>query len=1705
MAQSYDQNIALLGIGLDSQPAVKAVGEIKQALNELKDSSDTIKKATRDLGTQLGKAFNGVKFPEIPDKFADKLKAVGDAMTAVSTIDSATVQTAVAALNGLKKISLPDARVPKYLVSLAEGVNAFARAGGGASTTNISNLIASLNTLTRLNVPAQENIDRLKGFVNAINGLNLRSVSARGADAMGKVADSLSAVVTKFEAVKPPTTGRTALIKTFLTEIGTIAFPEIQTRNVNALGRVAQMIADGVVTFAGIMPPDRQKASDIKAFFTDLGKINFQPFASKDARSLGRVAQALAEGIEAYKGITVPNTQKTESIKRFLNALAGLNFAQINAEGSRNMGRFAASLARGVEAFAGIEAPPQEKTEAIGAFLQRIANLKFTHAQVDDQSFDMGRMASSLSRGIAAFSALTLPNDEHFNKIGRIVAEIARINFASLDTRGSANMSQVALSLSRGLQSLASIKAGDIDLEQLRATIRGIASMAADFSSANNAIGAFAISIGKLKFQKDSAQRLTALAQALSSFQRVSPPTETVMRFLEAVGRLADISPKVIRALAGMNAEFNRSSIPIQGTTNDLSMMNREISALRSGMSGLYQTFLTFAHSPVIRFFRSATKDAAEFGRELAYINSITLGEYDTANVSKGILGMSSVLGDSAQIANSFYYAYSSGMRGTEEEMLGFTETMAKLSKVIRADATTTTNAITTIVNSYGLGMGDTQMLADWTTQIIKFGKATGRDLASALGNIVAPAQNAGLTLQELGAGIASLTKVMRTAPAVTGYARLIEKLANPVEKTRKAAAELGITLGREAIQSRGFYNVMKQIHDVAQQNPDVINKIFPDIRGKRAAVQLLTKGWEDFSRQMANFAPGNMNGALGEAFGELYKNTSVQVEALAETFKKLRIEIGKAITSILTLGGLLTPLLTWFNSMGETSRGVIGSVAGVATIAAAMQSVGFLVQTLKAMKLRNQAVLNPTMALPQIMAAMAMPGGAALSTANRLQLLQASKYNWMSQVRNNPEYISAFGHYQRWRIMARANRPYEGWADPSWTRLASKGQYELVKQTGARLAQEAKLADLQKSLTDGATGMRGSWNAAMNSMSLAAAASAASIKNSMLGVVPGMGLMAKGITYLGMPLNRLMLAGNGMNAAQFAAFQTSLLKTNVSLAHPINSLKNLSNAAQAAGSSAAGMAASVFGFGLAAASLGAAIGLLLRQIPAVEKFMDSIGEHIYSWWVRLTGRPELDTLGDHEGGRNFNRRVFEQQQARNRQNPYYNVGAAAMQTQQNISELFSSIGKDEEKNGNVLAEMQQKMADEFKNAAAITKKLGDDFRSLQDATAKQKKAGEEYASAMQLQMKETGSLLTAAGVGAVAGSWVGASIGSVIPVIGNVVGGSIGGVIGGAIMGPIIQKRLNASADEYNKGIAAQRSSAESAMKAAQKGVEDAAKTVEEGMNKLFESAKRAVQIILDAKKFVGELTTLRGTLADKFTDRMFKNWTTGRQFGYLNERLMRPGGVMERYNAALASGDLKSAGKLGSEIIGVFSKQEGILSNLAKAAQNANNKTLQLIASMDKFSATAVQGVDYESMEAQKLMSRSFETLPNIPLLTESGFDSNKFLADQQGNLLGPIDSLTASMNEFISSQTKILEQNAAYTKAPEEVIKAVVKSLMEETGKDSATIRGLLEKRAAKQEQKDAEDSERTSNLRRLTNSIVPAIDRGKQSVKVQMQYA
>jgi hypothetical protein len=60
---------------------------------------------------------------------------------------------------------------------------------------------------------------------------------------------------------------------------------------------------------------------------------------------------------------------------------------------------------------------------------------------------------------------------------------------------------------------------------------------------------------------------------------------------------------------------------------------------------------------------------AIKFAKELAYIKSIA-SEFDMSKIKDGIMSFSSSLGDPVENAEALYYAYSSAIRGTEEDFL---------------------------------------------------------------------------------------------------------------------------------------------------------------------------------------------------------------------------------------------------------------------------------------------------------------------------------------------------------------------------------------------------------------------------------------------------------------------------------------------------------------------------------------------------------------------------------------------------------------------------------------------------------------------------------------------------------------------------------------------------------------------------------------------------------------------------------------------------------------------------------------------------------------------------------------------------------------------------------------------------------------------------------------------------------------------------
>lgn len=367
-----------------------------------------------------------------------------------------------------------------------------------------------------------------------------------------------------------------------------------------------------------------------------------------------------------------------------------------------------------------------------------------------------------------------------------------------------------------------------------------------------------------------------------------------------------------------------------------------------------------------IDYLKNAINHSIRFRTELAYIKSIA-AELNAEQIGAGLMNFSSMLGDPAENAEALYYAYSSGIRGTEEDFIRFTEIASKAAQVNRASLVPMIDAMTAAMNAYNMEVSQVGEVADNFFAIVKYGKASGEQLANSFGQVSPTAKTLGVTLDELGAAIASLTKIQPTRVAITGLNNMLSKIMKPTKESRLALERLGVDMSYSAVQSKGFVTVLREVHDALGGNMEALKNIFPDIRGQRAAMHLLGAGWEDFNQQLENFA--NKTGEMEEAFNTLTSDPSVQLSMIPVTLNKITTEAGAMATHFLTLGGALNPVIEKFNSMGygeekisklgEAARKLFGYITLLVGVYGSYKAVILATNTLQAMQIRNNEILG--------------------------------------------------------------------------------------------------------------------------------------------------------------------------------------------------------------------------------------------------------------------------------------------------------------------------------------------------------------------------------------------------------------------------------------------------------------------------------------------------------------------------------------------------------------------------------------------------------------------------------------------------------------------------------------------------------------------------------------------------------------------------
>ena len=306
----------------------------------------------------------------------------------------------------------------------------------------------------------------------------------------------------------------------------------------------------------------------------------------------------------------------------------------------------------------------------------------------------------------------------------------------------------------------------------------------------------------------------------------------------------------------------------------------------------------------------------------------------------------------------AFYQVVSAGYQG--EEGFKVLQAAMKAATAGVTDAFTAVDVLTTVLNSYNLRADQALYVSDILFTIVKRGKTTFRELASTMGRLAGIAAPLGVTLEELGAALAFLTRTLPTEEAVTALRAAMMELTKPGSELSEVLQELGYSSGSAALRSEGFLKLLAQLAVQAKETGVPIEKLFGNIRSLTAIMPMTSDRAEELNEHFE--AMQHVMGATEEAFGKIAEGIDFKMRQLSSAVSLAWNRIGELFKETAAgMAGQVAGLLFSFSKTVSESEEFRDSLR---YILAEGLKLGALIAVLGGIFLALKALLTPTAAL---------------------------------------------------------------------------------------------------------------------------------------------------------------------------------------------------------------------------------------------------------------------------------------------------------------------------------------------------------------------------------------------------------------------------------------------------------------------------------------------------------------------------------------------------------------------------------------------------------------------------------------------------------------------------------------------------------------------------------------------------------------------
>ncbi len=235
----------------------------------------------------------------------------------------------------------------------------------------------------------------------------------------------------------------------------------------------------------------------------------------------------------------------------------------------------------------------------------------------------------------------------------------------------------------------------------------------------------------------------------------------------------------------------------------------------------------------------------------VAGIAQITLSVREYAKFEEQMANVSTMLDDHTM---RYMPAYEKAMKSMAMEFGESTETLSKglydilsasippaealkvltiSAKAAKAGMTSTAvaaDAITTVLNSYGMAASEAGRISDILFATVKRGKTTFAELAPNIGKVAAIASTANLSFEEVSAALSTMTRAgLQADLATTSLRSIMNTFIKPTDDAATAARQMGFELSSTTLKAMGLTGVLKKLKGATAEQ---LAAIMPNVRG---------------------------------------------------------------------------------------------------------------------------------------------------------------------------------------------------------------------------------------------------------------------------------------------------------------------------------------------------------------------------------------------------------------------------------------------------------------------------------------------------------------------------------------------------------------------------------------------------------------------------------------------------------------------------------------------------------------------------------------------------------------------------------------------------------------------------------------------------------------------------------------------------------